>query len=389
MDYLGVTVDETGISAPPFETIIASLKTKFQAIYGNDIYLDADSQDGQMLAMLATCINDANNGAIAVYNQFSPATAQGAGLSSNVKLNGITRHSPSNSTCDVLVVGVAGTVIANGAASDGANKWLLPVSVTIPNSGQITVTATCSNVGAISAPSGTITQIATPTYGWQSVSNPSAAAVGNPVEDDSALRKRQAISVANPASTVLTAIAGGVANLSGVTSVHAYENDTNSTDANGLPPHSITLVVNGGDSTQIATAIALRKTEGCYTNGTTLVAVPDTYGNASNIRFYRPTLKNIAVAITLKALSGYTSVIGEEVKAAVAAYISGLDVGASVMQTRVISAACLGNTGNGTKYEVTALTIGIVSGSLSTADIVNALYEMSQCATSNITLTVV
>lgn len=40
-------------------------------------------------------IHDANNTTIAVYNSFSPATGQGRGLASNVKINGIS-VSPSS-----------------------------------------------------------------------------------------------------------------------------------------------------------------------------------------------------------------------------------------------------------------------------------------------------
>src|SRR5690606_25087178 len=96
-------------------------------------------------------------------------------------------------------------------------QWNLPASVLIPLSGSITVTATCQEQGAIEAPAGTVTKIKTPTFGWQSVSNPSAAVPGQPVETDAALRVRQALSVAVPSQTIFEGIVGSVANLPGVT----------------------------------------------------------------------------------------------------------------------------------------------------------------------------
>ena len=164
---------------------------------------------------------------------------------------------------DLLLVGQAGTAITNGIAKDvNGVKWALPASVTIPPAGQITVTATCQTIGAVSAPAGSITQIGTPTLGWQTVNNPSDAVEGAPLETDAALRQRQAVSTALPSLTVLDGIIGAVACLPGVTRWAVYENDTDATDANGIPKHSISLVVEGGDATAIANAIAGKKTPG-------------------------------------------------------------------------------------------------------------------------------
>src|SRR5260363_318444 len=82
---LSVTIDATGIHAPSYADVLNALKAQYRAIYGPDVYLENDSQDGQWLAVLAKCIHDANSAAISVYHAFSPATAQGMGLSRMVK----------------------------------------------------------------------------------------------------------------------------------------------------------------------------------------------------------------------------------------------------------------------------------------------------------------
>ena len=175
------TVDATGITAPSYADVLAYLKSQYQTIYGSDVYLEADSQDGQFLAIIASAINDANAVAISVYNAFSPASAQGANLSSVVKINGITRAVASLSTVDLTIVGQVGITITNGVVQDTNNvKWDLPASVTIPPAGTIVVTATCETPGAIAAVAGSVNQISTPTRGWQTVTNVSAAAPGNP-----------------------------------------------------------------------------------------------------------------------------------------------------------------------------------------------------------------
>ncbi|MBV8159145.1 MAG: hypothetical protein JO278_15905 [Dyella sp.] len=322
-------ISAAGISAPAFSDVLAYIIGKYQGIYGSDVYLGNDSQDYQFLsAGIATPINDLNAAIIATYNGFSPASAQGANLSSVVKINGLKRNTPSNSTVDQIIVGVAGTPIINGVTQDAnQNKWSLPALVTIPPSGTITVTATCQTAGAVQAGIGTVNQIATPTLGWQSVTNASAANAGAPVETDSQLKARQSTSTALPSRTVLEGTVGAVWAVPGVTRVTPYENDTSVVDANGIPGNKIYLVVEGGDSTAIAQAIAAKKGPGCGTYGTTTVQVTDAYGIAHPISFYRPTYDAITCAIALKALAGYTSTIGASIQAAVAAYINSVVIG--------------------------------------------------------------
>lgn len=384
------TVDANGISAPQFADILAYLQAQYRAIFGNDVYLGNDSQDGQFLGIVAAAINDANAATIAVYNSFSPATAQGNGLSSNVKINGISRAIATASTVNVTLVGVAGTTITNGVVQDVNNvNWLLPASVVIPSGGSITVTATCQVLGAVSAAIGTVTKIQTPVYGWQTVTNASAASVGAPVETDAALRVRQGYSVALPSQTVLAGILGAVEAVAGVTEAVAYENDTNSTDSNGLPPHSISLVVSGGAAIDIATAISNKKTPGAYTYGTTSQVVTDSIGVAHTIRYYVPTNVAIAVGITVKALTGYTSAIGVQIQNAIAAYINALPIGQSVFLTRLYLPAQLNGGAGSSTYEVTVLQISAKPAPVGNSDVAIAFNQVATCAVADIALTVI
>ncbi|OUJ08187.1 baseplate J/gp47 family protein, partial [Acetobacter sp. DsW_059] len=77
--------------------------------------------------------------------------------------------------------GDVGTIISNGTIQDTVNRytWSLPSGITIPSAGSITVTATCETSGSVSAAAGTLTIIATPTSGWTSVTNKTAAATGS------------------------------------------------------------------------------------------------------------------------------------------------------------------------------------------------------------------
>lgn len=384
------TISSTGISAPSFSDVLAFLQSQFQSIYGADVYLDPDSQDGQFLAIVASSINDANAVAIQIYQSMSPATSQGAALSNNVMLNGIKRASPSFSTVDVLLTGQAGTTINNGIVQDSnSNQWALPSLVVIPPSGQITVTATCTAVGAISATAGSVTVIKTPTLGWQSVTNAADAAPGEPVESDADLRFRQTVSTAIPSLTVLDGIVGAVSSVTGVDRLRAYENDTDTTDANGIPSHSISLVVDGGDATAIANAIATKKTPGAGTFGTTSVTVTDIYGRPIAIKFFRPASQAITVAISLKALSGYSTSVGQAVQQAVSDYVNGVDIGGGASGTvewaDAITAA--NSVPNSNTFKLTALTLTGPSGA-GVPDVPLAFNQVSTCTPSAVALTV-
>lgn len=393
LDTLGLSamVTASGISAPDYQTILTSITSYFQQIYGTDAYLDPDSKDGQMVALVALAIHDANNTAIQVYNSFSPSTGMADALTRNVKINGITRKSATNSTVDVTLTGTAGTTITNGSVKDANGIiWNLPASVTIDTGGSVIATATCATSGTVAAVIGSVKQINTPTRGWTSVTNASAAAVGTTVETDSALRIRQGQSVALPSLTPFDAVDGALANVDGVTRHKLYENDTGAVDSNGLPAHSIAAIVDGGDATVIAQTIRGKKGQGVGTYGTTSVTVPDKYGNPQIIRFYRSTNVPIYIALALKVFTGYTTQVGEQIKQAIADYINSLVIGDDVLLSRVYSPANLGVVSGGSAkyYDITSLQIGKSAGSVAAANIVIAFNESASCSTANIALTV-
>lgn len=386
-----ITVDASGFHYPDYAAILSQLKTEYQAIYGADVYLEADSQDGQWLAVMALALFDTIQVAAATYNSFSPLTAQRDALSRNVKINGIARLVATFSQCDVTVTGAAGTVITNGAADDTiGQRWLLPASVVIPGIGSIIVTATAQNVGAVGAAPGTITSIATPTLGWQGITNVSAATVGAPVESDAALRRRQALSTALPSRSILDGMVGAVASLIGVSRAKAYENDSNATDGDGLPAHSIALIVEGGDAQAIGEAMARTKTPGTTTYGTTPITTLDAYGITNIINFFRPTNATIAVEVTITALPGYASSYADAIKAAVSATVLALGIGEDLYVTRLYGPATLGGQPEGAAFFVSLIRVKKNAGAFGTSNIVLDFNEAAICsAVADVTVIVV
>ncbi len=385
---LAAQISSAGISAPAIEDILESKIAQYQGIYGSDVLLEPDDQDYQSIAAESTALNDANNLAIAVYNSFLPGFAQGNGLSALVQINGLKRETPTNSTVDLVIVGVAGTPIQNGVVRDqSGNLWNLPELVTIPNEGQITVTATAQQAGAISSPPNTVNVPYTILSGWQSVTNPNASTPGAAVEQDSPLRQRQAQSTSLPAITPLDSILAAVANSGGVGRYQGYQNVAEVPDANGIPAHGIAIVVEGGDATAIATAIQRKKAPGTPMAGNTSVNLVDQGGIPVTFKFYELSEVPIYCALTIHPLVGYVATTGIAAVNALVSVINALPIGQEVYINWLIAAASLSGNALSSTFAVTSLTIGLSPGSLGIASIPIPFNSAAQCSAPNVILT--
>ncbi len=327
MTYFAPYIDETGFHMPTYIDIRDKQIDDAKNIFGQDIYLGEDSQDYQYICTVAEKIYDAFQVAQQVYNNRAPNSAIGAGLDSIVKINGIKRKAATYSKCNVTVMGTAGIEIKNGIVVDKGNiKWDLPTSVKIPDTGKIVVEAVCQIEGPIVSNPGDLTGIYNPTYGWNGVYNYENGSLGSKKEDDLKLRKRQSDSTAQPSRSILDGTSGAVAKVDGVTRSYVYENDTNLVDSLGLPPHSITVVVEGGTDEDIARAIHIHKGPGCYSNGDVRIDVTDSKGQISSIGFYRAKYVDIDVTVNIKALDNYTTAITDNIKKSIESYLNSMKI---------------------------------------------------------------
>lgn len=391
MATLSGQVTATGFVYPSYADTLAQLQAFYQGIYGSDVVLTPDTQDGQWIAIMAQAIFDTNSMAASVFASFSPTYAQGTQLSSLVKINGIQRDVPTNSEVVLTLTGVAGTLIANGLVGDDANLgtvWALPPSVTIGDGGTVTATATCTTQGATTAAANSLTVILTPTLNWQSVTNGlNTPSTGNPVEPDPVLRQRQSVSTSLPATGPLDTIQAAIENIAGVADALVYNNPTSSTDGNGIPSHSISAVVNGGDVNAVAQAIFDKKSEGTGTYGSTSITVVDQKGVPNLINFYEVAFTTIYVDITVTPLQGYSATIGNMIVAAILEYINGLPIGGTVSARSLSAAACLFGTPSGQTFDIAALTLGTTPSPVGTTNVAIAFNAQARSIAANVALT--
>lgn len=381
-------IDSAGYHCADFPSFLTYFKSAYQGIYGTDTYLEPDSQDGQWLAVLSQAHYDSAQRGQATYNSFKPQDAQGVGLSRLVKLNGLRRDIPTNSTVELTLGGTVGTPLQGRIAVDNQNQqWLIPNCV-IGGGGTVTVTATAADVGAVLAPAGTVTGLFNPTRGWQTVTNPFDATPGAPVETDGQLRQRQAVSTAQPALTVIAATASALNNLTGVQKVRPYENTSETTDGNGLPPHSVDFVVLGSTDAAIAALIQKYKTPGGVTYGNTGITVYDSQGMPVTIHFDRPITATIAVNIIVKAGTGWSNDYIPLIQAALASAISSGQIGATIKLNSLFTPAELLGTSAAGTFDISSIQLNKNGGAFGAANVTLAYNENPVCLAASVNVTV-
>jgi uncharacterized phage protein gp47/JayE len=146
---------------------------------------------------------------------------------------------------------------------------------------------------------GALTDIKTPVTNLMSIYNYLEGSLGRAIETDTALRIRRDTSVRAVGSATAESIKARVLQeVEGVSAVYVYENDTGAT-VEGRPPHSIEVVVIGGDQQEIAEKIWEVKPAGISTYGTTSVLISDSEGMLHLIKFSRSATVYVWMGINI------------------------------------------------------------------------------------------
>jgi len=296
-----------GIQVQTFQEIYDELAAGYRSIYGEDINLDPDSPDGQRVAIEAQLVLDAQSFGALEYNQRDPDFALGQSLNSIIKLAGISRRPATRSQVDVEVTTDRPLTLPPDYAveDDLGQAWTTLNTIDIPP-GETTVTLFAEDFGAVEADPTTVVNPVTVVIGVLSVTNPLAAVVGIDEETDQELRVRRNRSLETPQSSSTGRMFTALANLPNVTDVAVYENDTDTTDSDGIPAHSLWVVVEGCAVSGIVETMVKNKTGGKGMVGavtgtfTESVLRPDgsTFTIVHSMTFDRPSLVPVLVRLT-------------------------------------------------------------------------------------------
>lgn len=369
--------------------------------------LDPSTPDGLKLAHDAEVFSALDETLQQAYNSKDPNKASGVDLDVIASLTGTSRSKGTASTVTGFVLsGVASplTTVPAGTIFESVttgSRWTLDQQWTLDSSGQAVVDITCTEIGPIEADAGTITRIITTVPGLTSCNNPSPATPGTGIESDSSLRVKRATAVGRPGNNQIDSMLGELYAVDGTRRVKVYENDTNTTDSNGLPPHSIAPIIDGGTDADVAMAIYTKKNPGValYQAGTPVsvdVTSPIYPDNVKTIKFSRPKYVDMVIAVTIKNDGSLPSNTQDLIRDAFIEFaagglipaefgfkVDGFDIGETVPYSTLYTPInkVIGQYGNSYVQTLT------VNGG--TTNVAIAFDELSRWTSSNITVTLV
>jgi uncharacterized phage protein gp47/JayE len=312
-------IDSSGLTIQTTPEIIAEILDGapgypgMRQIYGADINVEANSPDGQMVNIIAQAKTDVLELSQQIYNSFDPDKAVGTSLDARCAINGVIRNAGTKTIQNVVVTtdraltlpGLDTSLTPFTVADTSGNQYQLVSTYAFGSAASTALVFQAALIGAVSSLPNTIISIVTVTLGVTAVNNPATyTTLGLNEETDYALRIRRQKSVALPSQGYLEGLIGALLDTTDVTEAVVYENDTNTTDANGIPGHSIWCVVEGGTNSAVANAIYVKRNAGCGMKGSVTVPVLQADGSFFSIKFDRPTSENLYISFDIVAVTG-------------------------------------------------------------------------------------
>jgi len=388
----------TGFVPKPLLVLKEEIEAAWRAEFGQNVLLDPNEPDGQIIGIFVDRLAELWELAQAVYSAFDPDKATGQAQDALCALTGTLRRAATRSEVTLTATGTPGTILSTsreasvvvtgdrfrtlaGATITAVPGWAPTTVYTVgqrvtnggnvyqcitggtsagsggptgqgnditdntvhwrflgQGTGAIDVASEAVETGEVLAVSGTITVIETPVSGWDGVINVLDAEPGSAVESAEDLRVRREAELTAGGSGTVNAIRADILKLDGVVSCTVYENPTNTTNGDGLPPHSIEAVVQGGDSTEIAEAILANRCAGIEMFGSTTVNLVDSAGNTVAVKFNRPTVLTLWVRVDVTKDPNVFPADGtDQIKAAIVADEENHPIGQNVTASRMAS----------------------------------------------------
>lgn len=343
----GLTAE--GFVTKTYENVVDEIDARLRTALGASVRLDAKSLLGNIRAIFAERIAELWELGEHIYSSQDPGMATGDALRAIGLLTGTIIEAAARSTVDLVLAGTVGTDVpaasvisadstdvrfrtTNASGAFGAlAAWAGTTAYTVgqrrSNSGRSyrCITAgTSAGAGGPTTTAAVITDgtvewtylgegtavadvvgesvdtgpvvgaardlinIENPVAGWSSVINLAAAVPGSNVETDEDYRVRREAELAAAGNSPPDAIRSEVLAVDGVTTCRVFYNPTDTTDADGIPPHSVEVLVQGGTNQDIGDVLLDAVAAGIGTHGTTSVVAVDSVGHNHTMKFSRP-----------------------------------------------------------------------------------------------------
>lgn len=311
-NYIGIN----GLVTQDLGTIREDLISKFLDIY-RLANIEQNSPDGQWINVLAQQKKDALDLAATIYNNLDTDRVVGIPQQILYKLNGLTINAYTYSYVyinvltseDVTLQGLDENIenadgVGYTVKDANGNRWILAETQELA-AGSHTLSFRAAELGAVTALPNTLNIMETVLKGVTSVNNPAANYLtGNQGETSAQFRQRRNRAMSVPSQGFLESIESQALNTSDITQCKAYDNKTNSTDANGIPAHGVWVIVEGGTSEEIGRIIYNNVPPGIPMKGTQSAVITKQNGNNETVYYDLPTPVTLYIKATVQAFDG-------------------------------------------------------------------------------------
>lgn len=366
------------------DEILAQYQNLFKTIFG-DINIDESTPQGQII----TSLTQVDLATISYLENLANAFFFGGSGEFLDKwawnLYRVVRKNGTPASVVITITGRPDTEIpADFTISDGSQNYIIESPTQIPESGEIKAKFINLEINDKSSSPNTITQIITNISGVERVTNEAPSTMAIMRETDAQLFNRCLYFGSTATNASFRSILANVAQVQGVSRIAGAENvlDTPQTiQGVELTPHSICIVVDGGENEAIAKAIQQSKATGCDMVGTTEQIL---YIDKQKYfyRFYRPTQIALQAQITVSKTGALIPANFETlVKNNLADFINSLDIAKTITQP-LLSNALIKAVGN--DLNIDDLKFSIKNQNLGYSPIALKLNEVAFISLSDI-----
>lgn len=379
-------VTNEGFFRKPYTQIQSEMQAYVRAKISKKLQLTEKTGLGNVLNSSGDQLAELWEVAEACYHGFDKDNAFDAAFVALCELTGTKRKGASKGVVATTCNFAGSQTYAPGALVahvDGApdNRWVNRDEIVTTGPGNYAATFVAETAGAKgTANAGTLTRIAQPVSGWNSITNASATTPGTDIESLEVLYARREQELEGQGSGTMSAIRAAVSKVPGVIQVRSIENKS-TISISGVSANSYRIIVWDGISPAasndaIAQAIQDKGPGGVSTAGSQSGIAVDADGNEVTVFFDRAAGVPVYVS---------TDVSGSlaDVAQTIVAEGSKLGIGATVVREKLKSAvgAMPGVT------DISTFTLGLTASPVGTSNLTMTLFQIPLFDVSRVVVT--
>lgn len=338
---------ENGLELSDTSTILEQVQDVFLKAFPN-LNVEPSTPQGQIITAITELFTKAQTDIVEFANVILNG-GTGIWLDAYCKTYyGIIRKTASKGSVTALISGTIGTIIPAGfIAKSGDYEFETISEYIIESGGSCYAELFAKDNGDFSIDAGTLTTIITQVTGVERITNPYESVSGSDTETDNELRLRASNSLTYRATSIFDGMLAQILQLSGVSKIAGYENNTKNTVAYKniiLEPNSIAVVVKGGDLQAIGKVILENKTVGADVMGDIDINVYEEISKQTSImRIYRPTQVALKAELQVAINNLTTQDYADQLKNQIISIIDAYNINDEIIPFQVASSLLLMN----------------------------------------------